>query len=198
MMIIMKATIETSNVTRSTAMISALYWGTLFIEGRAELYLWQGFKTNFFVSCFVQIASWLLVIANIVGMIYHNTSWRHGLILWIWERLGSNLYFLFQHFNKTWQRGLRVSRRELGREFFDQFLVVSSSSDPSSDPLIRFEKKVLLLCLSKVWPSAYGKHQIYHYILYHISYILPACGTTRRGCPCWPSGYGLDIYSDGC
>ena len=74
MVMIMKVAIETSNVTRSTAMISALYWGTLFIEGRAELYLCQGFKTNFFVSCFVQIASWLLVIANIVGMIYHNTS----------------------------------------------------------------------------------------------------------------------------
>ena len=99
----------------------------------------------------------------------------------------------FTSYNKTWQRGLTVSRRELGREFFDQFLVVSSWSDPSSDPLIRFGKKVLVLCLSKVWPSHCGKHQIYHYILYHISYLLPACGTTRRGCPCWPSGYWLDI-----
>ena len=148
------------------------------------------------MSCFVQIASWLLVIANIVGMIYHNTSWRHGLILWIWERLSSSWYFLFQHLhhttkpdNEDWQ----WVGRELGREFFDQFLVVSSWSDPSSDPLIRFGKKVLVLCLSKVWPSHCGKHQIYHYILYHISYLLPACGTTRRGCPCWPSGYWLDI-----
>ena len=66
-----------------------------------------------------------------------------------------------------------MSRRELGREFFDQFLVVSSSSDPSSDPLIRFERKSFF-CVYQKFGHLHMvniRYIIIYCIIYHIYYL---------------------------